>query len=223
MLERANKNKEDAKADNVSFVDSQITAINLPDSVADCIISNCVVNLVPESDKQLVFNEMFRLLKPGGRVAISDILAKKPLPSKIRESVALYVGCIAGASQVGDYEKYLRKAGFNGTHPSLDQAIYPTFIFYVFLITCIEILIVDTKSDLNVYTTAKEVGQNNGGCGTQSKPGCCSGGIPSRGLESDVENVDFNEWAGMLQTIFLSVHRQLTGVTGSFKIYAIKT
>ncbi|EEQ35426.1 SAM-dependent methyltransferase UbiE/COQ5 family protein [Microsporum canis CBS 113480] len=184
MLERANKNKEDAKADNVSFVDSQITAINLPDLVADCIISNCVVNLVPESDKQLVFNEMFRLLKPGGRVAISDILAKKPLPSKIRESVALYVGCIAGASQVGDYEKYLRKAGFN------------------------EILIVDAKSDLNVYTTAKEVGQNNGGCGTQSKPGCCSGGIPSRELESDVKDVDFNEWAG---------------VTGSFKIYAIKT
>ncbi|KAM5429513.1 putative arsenite methyltransferase [Microsporum canis] len=181
MLERANKNKEDAKADNVSFVDSQITAINLPDLVADCIISNCVVNLVPESDKQLVFNEMFRLLKPGGRVAISDILAKKPLPSKIRESVALYVGCIAGASQVGDYEKYLRKAGFN------------------------EILIVDAKSDLNVYTTAKEVGQNNGGCGTQSKPGCCSGGIPSRELESDVKDVDFNEWAG------------------SFKIYAIKT
>lgn len=114
MLERANKNKENAKAENVSFVDSQITAINLPDSVANCIISNCVVNLVPESEKQLVFNEMFRLLKPGGRVAISDILAKKPLPAEILNSVALYVGCIAGASQVQDYEKYLRKAGFDG-------------------------------------------------------------------------------------------------------------
>lgn len=114
MLERANKNKENAKAENVSFVDSQITAINLPDSVANCIISNCVVNLVPESEKQLVFNEMFRLLKPGGRVAISDILAKKPLPTEIRDSVALYVGCIAGASQVQNYEEYLRKAGFDG-------------------------------------------------------------------------------------------------------------
>lgn len=114
MLERAKKNKEDAKAENVSFIDSQITAINLPDSVANCIISNCVVNLVPESEKQLVFNEMFRLLKPGGRVAISDILAKKPLPTEIRNSVALCVGCIAGASQVENYEKYLRKAGFDG-------------------------------------------------------------------------------------------------------------
>ncbi|EGD94376.1 ubiE/COQ5 methyltransferase [Trichophyton tonsurans CBS 112818] len=180
MLERANKNKENAKAENVSFVDSQITAINLPDSVANCIISNCVVNLVPESEKQLVFNEMFRLLKPGGRVAISDILAKKPLPTEIRESVALYVGCIAGASQVQNYEEYLRKAGFD------------------------EVLIVDTKSDLNVYTTAKDDGPATSSCGTKSKPGCCSGGVVSAESAAEVANVDFNEWAG------------------SFKIYAIK-
>ncbi|EFR02651.1 arsenite S-adenosylmethyltransferase [Nannizzia gypsea CBS 118893] len=172
MLERANKNKENAKAENVSFVDSQITAINLPDSIANCIISNCVVNLVPESEKQLVFNEMFRLLKPGGRVAISDILAKKPLSAEIRKSVALYVGCIAGASQVADYEKYFRSAGFN------------------------DILIVDTKSDLNVYTTAKDDGPAAGGCSTKSKPGCCSGGVVSAESAAAVANVDFNEWAG---------------------------
>lgn len=114
MLERANRNKENAKADNVSFVESRITKIPLPDATADCIISNCVVNLVPEAEKQLVFNEMFRLLKPGGRVAISDILTKGELAPDLKTNVALYVGCIAGASQVQDYEKYLKEAGFHG-------------------------------------------------------------------------------------------------------------
>lgn len=116
MLERANKNKEAAKADSVSFIESRITDINLPDGVADCIISNCVVNLVPEAEKQLVFNEMFRLLKPGGRVAISDILARKQLSPEIRGDMALYVGCVAGASQISDYQQYFKNAGFNGMH-----------------------------------------------------------------------------------------------------------
>lgn len=114
MLERANRNKEKAKVDNVSFVDSPITEITLPNCIADCIISNCVVNLVPEQEKQLVFNEMFRLLKPGGRLAISDILTKKPLAEEIKNDIALYVGCIAGASKIEDCEKYLNDAGFSG-------------------------------------------------------------------------------------------------------------
>lgn len=114
MLERANQNKEKAGADNVSFIESSITQIALPDASVDCIISNCVVNLVPEERKQLAFNETFRLLKPGGRLAISDILLKKELPAELRESVALYVGCIAGASQIKDYQMYLRRAGFSG-------------------------------------------------------------------------------------------------------------
>ncbi len=114
MLERANRNKEKAKADNVSFVESPITKIELPDSIADCIISNCVVNLVPEEEKQLAFNEMYRLLKPGGRVAISDILLKKDLTERLKKSMALYIGCIAGASKVHMYEEYLKKAGFKG-------------------------------------------------------------------------------------------------------------
>ncbi len=112
MLERANKNKAKAGLDNVSFVESPITKIDLPSSIADCIISNCVINLVPESEKQLVFNEIFRLLKPGGRVAVSDILAKKELPPDLRNDLALYAGCIAGASQVQQYEQYLKEAGF---------------------------------------------------------------------------------------------------------------
>jgi arsenite methyltransferase len=114
MLQRANQNKEKAGADNVSFIESAITEIALPDETADCIISNCVVNLVPEQEKQLTFDEMFRLLKPGGRLAISDILLKKELPAEIRNSMTLYVGCIGGASRVEGYEKYLRCAGFTG-------------------------------------------------------------------------------------------------------------
>ena len=68
----------------------------------------------PEDEKQLVFNEMFRLLKSGGRVAVSDILAKGEMPERIRGDMSLYVGCIAGASRVDAYEKYLKAAGFNG-------------------------------------------------------------------------------------------------------------
>jgi arsenite methyltransferase len=78
-----------------------------------------VVNLVPEVEKPLVFQEMFRLLKPGGRVAISDILAKRELPTEIKKDLSLYVGCIAGASQVADYEQYLKEAGFQGIHAVL--------------------------------------------------------------------------------------------------------
>ena len=114
MISKANANKTLMNLTNVQFIESPITSIPLPGATADCIISNCVINLVPASEKQLVFNEMFRLLKPGGRVAVSDILARKELPDEIRRDVALYVGCIAGASLVGEYEKFLKIAGFEG-------------------------------------------------------------------------------------------------------------
>lgn len=114
MLARANKIKSSINAANVSFVESAITAIDVQSGIADCIISNCVINLVPEADKHLAFKEMFRLLRPGGRVAISDILAKKPLPEKLRSDISMYVGCIAGASLAVDYERWLEHAGFTG-------------------------------------------------------------------------------------------------------------
>jgi arsenite methyltransferase len=114
MLARARKNQQMAALENVEFLEAAITAVPLPSNAANCIISNCVINLVPESEKHLVFNEMYRLLKPGGRVALSDILLKKELPSEMKESMALYVGCVAGASLVREYEKFLKKAGFQG-------------------------------------------------------------------------------------------------------------
>ena len=88
------------------------TSIPLADGIADCLISNCVINLVPENTKHLVFKEMFRLLKIGGRIAISDLLALKELPDTIRSNIAAYVGCIAGAAKVSQYEEWLHDAGF---------------------------------------------------------------------------------------------------------------
>lgn len=114
MLGRAQRLRDSSGKTNTAFVESRITQISLESNTADCIISNCVVNLVPHEEKQLVFNEMFRLLKPGGRVAISDILAKRDLPEEIRSNMSLYVGCIAGASRVVEYEQFLQKAGFSG-------------------------------------------------------------------------------------------------------------
>lgn len=113
MLARANEIKAKYNKTNVTFLDSQITSMPaIASNSVDCITSNCVVNLVPEADKQRVFSEMFRVLKPGGRVAISDILAKKPLPARLRANMALYVGCVSGASLVAQYEEYLKQAGF---------------------------------------------------------------------------------------------------------------
>jgi arsenite methyltransferase len=115
MLTRARKNQaKSPEASNVSFIRAKITSIPLEDGIADCIISNCVINLVPECEKPTVFREIARLLTSGGRVAVSDILARKPLPNGLRESVALYVGCVAGASTKEDYEHWLKEAGFSG-------------------------------------------------------------------------------------------------------------
>ena len=113
MLAKANRNKDVVGADNVEFVFAPITNIwPLSDESADCIISNCVFNLVPEREKQLVFTEMSRLLRSGGRVAVSDILLKKDLPASVARDIALYVGCVAGASKAESYEAYFKTAGF---------------------------------------------------------------------------------------------------------------
>jgi len=116
MLARAEsiKASKGAAADNVTFVKGNITNIPLESDTADCIISNCVINLVPAPEKPFVFKEMHRLLKSGGRIAVSDILAKKELPEKMRNDLALYVGCIAGTGQLSEYEQWLKEAGFTG-------------------------------------------------------------------------------------------------------------
>ena len=110
MIARARANAESAGYKNVEFHHSMIDTIPLPDSSVDCVISNCVINLAP--DKPAVFREIFRILKPGGRVAVSDIALKADLPEEIASSIAAYIGCIAGAIKIEDYRNGLLQAGF---------------------------------------------------------------------------------------------------------------
>ena len=134
MVRRARANAEVLGLTNVEFHLTTIDRIPLADSSVDCIVSNCVINLAP--DKASVFREMFRVLKPGGRVAVSDIALKQALPNELAESVAAYVGCIAGAITIAEYERLLREAGFASVQ------------------------VVDTRKDLNAYAKV----ENQSGC-----------------------------------------------------------
>lgn len=110
---------------NVEFHLATIDNLPLPDNSVDCVISNCVINLA--SDKSAVFREIARVLKPGGRLAVSDIALKQELPKELGENIMAYVGCIAGAISIDDYKQGLAEAGFSGVE------------------------IVDSGSDLNAY------------------------------------------------------------------------
>ena len=134
MIERAQANAASGGYTNVDFYLSTIDRIPLPDASADCGISNCVLNLAP--DKPAVFREIFRILKPGGRLAVSDIALKGILPEAIATSLAAYVGCIAGAIPIDTYREELHKAGFA------------------------PIEIVDSGADLNAYAKV----ENQSGC-----------------------------------------------------------
>jgi arsenite methyltransferase len=134
MIERAQANAEKGGYTNVEFHLAQIDRLPLPDESVDCVISNCVINLAP--DKPAVFREIARALKPGGRLAVSDIALKAELPEAVASSLAAYVGCIAGAVRIETYREELLKAGFEYVE------------------------IVDSGADLNAY---KKV-ENQAGC-----------------------------------------------------------
>lgn len=110
MLALANDNKRKAGIQNVEFLKGEIENIPLPESMVDVIISNCVVNL--SGDKDRVLTEAFRVLKPGGRLAVSDVVVRGEVPQNIRRSMELWVGCIAGALQETEYREKLSAAGF---------------------------------------------------------------------------------------------------------------
>jgi arsenite methyltransferase len=110
MLDLARENQRKAGATNVEFLKGTIEAIPLPDHSVDVIISNCVINL--SSDKDAVLREAFRVLKPGGRFAVSDVVVRGDVPADIRRSMELWVGCIAGALEETEYAAKLRAAGF---------------------------------------------------------------------------------------------------------------
>ena len=126
MIALAQKNAAKSKLQNVEFHQATIDKLPLPDSSVDCVISNCVINLAP--DKAAVFAEIHRVLKPGGRLAVSDIALKKALPPELRDDLTAYVGCIAGAISLSDYQTGLAAAGFR------------------------EIQVIDTGADLNAYS-----------------------------------------------------------------------
>jgi SAM-dependent methyltransferase len=136
---------------NVEFYQATIDNLPLPDASVDCVISNCVINLAP--DKPAVFREIARVLKPGGRLAVSDIALKKSLPPEIGNDLMAYVGCVAGAILMDDYRSWLAAAGFDAVQ------------------------IVDSGTDLNAYS--KVEGQS-GCCSPPMSDGlgvvssCCS-------------------------------------------------
>ena len=134
MIERARANAESGGYTNVEFYLAKIDQLPLPDASVDCVISNCVINLAP--DKPAVFREIARVLKPGGRLAVSDIALKKELPEDVANSLAAYVGCIAGAMPIEVYREELLKAGFEFVE------------------------IVDSGADLNAYAKV----ENQAGC-----------------------------------------------------------
>ncbi|WQF79376.1 Putative Methyltransferase domain-containing protein [Colletotrichum destructivum] len=203
MITKAVANAKRAGFKNVEFIQSQITSLPLPDEFADCMVSNCVINLVPAAEKHRVFHEMYRVLKPGGRVAISDILARKPFSEEIKSNMALYVGCVAGASEVATYDGFLKESGFSNP------------------------LVVDSNSDLNVYFTAAENGTSCCGAGNaqmvpepspeKTQLGC--GGVSSTCCSQDGCNLTPGE--AHKQAASLGV-TDLNEWAGSFKIYAIK-
>jgi arsenite methyltransferase len=142
MLERARAGAVKVGATNVEFHQAQIDQLPLPDQSVDCILSNCVINLAP--DKPKVFREMLRVLKPGGRISISDIALRQNLPPEIASSLQAYVGCIAGAMLISEYEQLLQDAGFDAVAVS------------------------ETGTDLNVYARA-----GSGGCCSAETNSCC--------------------------------------------------
>lgn len=152
----AAKGRDGQPVENVEFHLAPIDEMPLADASADCVISNCVINLAP--DKQAVFREIVRILKPGGRLAVSDIALKKPLPDELGQDILVYVGCIAGAIPIEDYRQGLIDAGFS------------------------QVEVVDTGADLNAYAKV----ENQAGCCSPSATpserlplleetaGCCS-------------------------------------------------
>jgi arsenite methyltransferase len=155
MLELARQNAAKGRngkpITNVEFHQATIDKLPLPDASVDCVISNCVINLAP--DKPAVFREIARMLKPGGRLAVSDIALKKPLPAEIGQDLMAYVGCIAGAIPIEDYRRQLHEAGFASVE------------------------VIDTGADLNAYAKV----ENQGGCCSPAatsltvvESGCCS-------------------------------------------------
>lgn len=161
MIERARANAASGGYTNVEFYQATIDNIPLPDASVDCVISNCVLNLAP--DKPAVFREIVRILKPGGRLAVSDIALKAELPDAIARSMAAYVGCIGGAIRMEDYRAELLAAGFG------------------------HVEIIDSGADLNAYAKV----ETQSGCCSPAMDGdsCCSPAASGSTLHAELSEL----------------------------------
>jgi SAM-dependent methyltransferase len=176
MVELARRNAAKSGHSNVEFHLATIESMPLADNSVDCVISNCVLNLV--EDKPRAFAEIARVLKPGGRLAASDIALRKALPTELESEVAAWIGCIAGAISIDDNRTMLEAAGFS------------------------EVRVVDAKSDLNVY---KEAGA--AACcapAAEATTGCCSPKTEPDPAFHDqltalLESFDINEYAASVK------------------------
>ena len=183
MLDLARRNAAKSGAENVEFHQATIDKLPLTDASVDCVISNCVINLAP--DKPAVFREIVRVLKPGGRLVVSDIALKKPLPSEIGQDLMAYVGCIAGAILVEDYRQGLVDAGFA------------------------EVAVIDSGADLNVYTKIDDQSTCCSSAQNSSLPiaetgGCCSqprsdNADVHRGLADLLRRYNVNDFAASVR------------------------
>jgi len=181
MLELARRNAAKTDVTNVEFHEATIDQLALPDASVDCVISNCVINLAP--DKQAVFREIARVLKPGGRLAVSDIALKKPLPPEIGQDLMAYIGCIAGAIPIEEYRRGLVGAGFA------------------------HVDIIDSGADLNAYAKV----ESNSGCCTPASnvdlpvapSDCCSPQAAESNLHHRLTDLlrryDVNEYAASVR------------------------
>ncbi|HEV2641421.1 MAG TPA: arsenite methyltransferase [Candidatus Elarobacter sp.] len=164
MLALANENRRRAGAENVEFLKGEIEQIPLPDCSVDVIISNCVINL--SADKRRVLTEAFRVLKPGGRFAVSDVVVRGEAPPEVRRNMELWIGCVAGALEEQEFMRLLREIGFE--NPSIEPTrVYTAEDAGAFL----------TGSGLDPETFARDIdGKFMSGFVRATKPtvgGCC--------------------------------------------------
>ncbi|MCF6321531.1 MAG: arsenite methyltransferase [Rhizobiaceae bacterium] len=182
MVALARRNAEKSDYQNVEFHLAEISAMPLETNSVDCIISNCVLNLV--EDKDAALQEIFRVLKPGGRLAISDIALKQELPKAVREDVAAWTACISGAISFDENHTKLIAAGFSG------------------------VIITDSGSDLNSY----QEGGGDGCCApvvdAKTQSSCCGSSVNDDAAKKTayhdhmadlMENIDFNEFAASVK------------------------
>jgi len=174
MLALARENQRKAGVTNVEFLKGEIENIPLPDSSVDVIISNCVINL--SADKSRVLKEAFRVLRPGGRLAVSDVVLRGDVPDEVRKSVLLWVGCIAGALRDSEYVSTLAEAGFDAIE------IEPTRIYKIedaraFLTSeGIDVEAIAPQVDSKFMSAFVRARKPQASCCT---PGCCTTAVPA--------------------------------------------